>query len=228
VTNLLELVEDQLGVPVLIERFEANDIAGVLLLHAAGDSFVAINADHHPVRQRFTLAHELGHLHLGHQPRIELVSDVFGSATDPQEAEANYFAAEFLAPRHGLTTWLEERAEIGAVGLEAVARIALEFGIAYTTACYRLERAGVITAAEKRRLVTELRSSGGEYARRFSAVRLNDSIEGLWRSKDYPRVPRQTATYAERARDEGLIDDATHDTIMRGASETQDISSWFT
>jgi len=214
--------------PVLIERFETEDIAGVLLLHAAGDSFVGINADHHPVRQRFTLAHELGHLHLGHQPRIELTSDIFGSATDPQEVEANYFAAEFLAPRHGLIAWLEERDRISSVDAEAIARMALSFGIAFPAACYRLERAGVIGAPEKQGLVSELKASGGEYARRFSAIRLNDSIEDLWRSKSYPRVPRETATYAQLAHDEGLIDDSTHEAIMRGAGETQDISSWFT
>lgn len=228
VVDLLELVEGQLDVPVLIEQFAADDIAGVLLRHASGDRFVGINADHHPVKQRFTLAHELGHLHLGHQPRIERASDVFGSApTDPQEVEANYFAAEFLAPRQALTTWLEERDEIATVNAEAIARLALSFGIAFPTACYRLERAGAIGATAKRRLVAELSANGKQYAQRHGDARLKDAMEALWRDKAYPRVPRQTAIYAKQAHVDGLLDDDAYRAIAGDPNKEQDISSWF-
>lgn len=228
VADLLELVEGQLEVPVLIEQFEAKDIAGVLLRHASGDRFVGINADHHPVRQRFTLAHELGHLHLGHQPRVELARDVFGGAsTDPQEVEANYFAAEFLAPRQAVTAWLEEHDEIGTVTAEAAARLALSFGIAFPTACYRLERAGAIGATAKRRLVAELSANGKHYAERHGDARLTDAIEVLWRDRAYPRVPRQTAVYARQAHVDGLLDDDAYRAIAGDALEEQDISSWF-
>lgn len=230
IADLLELVEGVLDVPVLIERFEADKIAGVLLRHASSDSFVGINADHHPVRQRFTLAHELGHLHLDHQPRVELASDVFGSSTDPQEVEANYFAAELLAPRQAVTAWLEERDEIAALDAEAVARLALGFGISFPTACYRLERAGVIGATAKRRLIATLSAEGGQYARHHSQARLRDTVERLWRAGTdaYPRAPRQTTTYARQARLEGLIDRDAYLTIAGESADEQDVSSWFT
>lgn len=59
------------------------------------------NPDDSPRRQRFTLAHELGHHVLEHgdsfrDPAANFSLDNF----DYKEAEANRFAAELLMPRH--------------------------------------------------------------------------------------------------------------------------------
>ena len=54
--------------------------------------------------QRFTCAHELGHLYMSHQPSLDderILRRAPFSATstvDPQEREADAFAAMFLAP----------------------------------------------------------------------------------------------------------------------------------
>ena len=74
--------------------------------------FIGVNALHHPNRQRFTIAHEIGHLVL-HRDRIEKQVHVdkefrisFGLRRDTQstlgtdlmEIEANQFAASLLMP----------------------------------------------------------------------------------------------------------------------------------
>lgn len=49
-------------------------------------------------RQRFTTAHELGHIVLGHVGRYALVNREPSVQDDPVEQEANVFASRLLAP----------------------------------------------------------------------------------------------------------------------------------
>ncbi len=66
---------------------------------------IGINAKDHPNRQRFSLAHELGHFFLNHfQDRTDPdpgMDGVAEEAKDTRDQEANAFAAELLMP-HGL------------------------------------------------------------------------------------------------------------------------------
>ena len=70
---------------------------------------IGINSVHHPNRQRFTLAHELGHLvlhkvlissmvHVDKQLPFLLRSQKSASGKDKIEIQANQFAAELLMP----------------------------------------------------------------------------------------------------------------------------------
>jgi Zn-dependent peptidase ImmA (M78 family) len=56
---------------------------------------IAYNRDHHLHRQRFTIAHELGHLILEH---AELRNNKDDDTNNPEETAANQFAAELLVP----------------------------------------------------------------------------------------------------------------------------------
>lgn len=227
VADLLGVVERTVGVPVLIDRFDAADIAGVLLRRGDGDAFIGINADHHPVKQRFTLAHELGHVTLDHAPRVELADDLFGApATDPQEVEANYFAAELLAPRAAVRAWVADALPSDAVDAAGVARLAVTFGIALPTACFRLERAGAIDRPRKEQLLAELRQRGRALVAGVKRHRLRDRLETLWRDRAYPRVPELTARYAELALEQGLIEQAEYDRIARPLTGA-DVPDWF-
>jgi Zn-dependent peptidase ImmA (M78 family) len=60
-----------------------------------GVSFIRYNANHSTKRNRFTVAHELGHAMLGHTTECNRSSIV---TKDPREVEANQFAAELLTP----------------------------------------------------------------------------------------------------------------------------------
>lgn len=226
IRDLLDVAEETFEVPVLIDDLEDDRVAGVLLRHGDGDAFIAVNAHQGAVRQRFTLAHELGHLRMGHQPRVDMSSDVFGRGRNPQEIEANYFAAEFLTPRPAVIAWLEEHDLVDRAGdPSTVVHLALQFGIAFATASYRLERAGVVSTRAKHRLLDELQRSGPTLARLHATHRLMDTIEMLWRDRKYPRVPRQTVSYAERARAAGLLDDDEFHAIVPTPPEI-DFADW--
>lgn len=56
---------------------------------------IGYNRAQHPHRQRFTVAHEIGHLLLGHTSN-NFILDLYSKK--PEEIEANQFAAELLMP----------------------------------------------------------------------------------------------------------------------------------
>jgi Zn-dependent peptidase ImmA (M78 family) len=101
--NPVKMAED-LGTPV-VYRTMTPDVSGMLIREPSG-SVIGVNDQHAPVRQRFTVAHELGHLHL-HPGRplivdaavlVNLRDQVSSLATDREEIEANRFAAALLMP----------------------------------------------------------------------------------------------------------------------------------
>jgi len=68
---------------------------------------VGVNNSHHPNRQRFSIAHEIGHYLLGHYKDVFVdMSEISEGRFDAfdtdhnkvQEQEANYFAGELLMP----------------------------------------------------------------------------------------------------------------------------------
>src|SRR5690242_20712862 len=82
-----------------------GDMSG-LLFHEDGYIIIGVNELHPKTRQRFTIAHELGHLelhshdelHIDRNYRIYLRNQLSSQAVDPAEIEANAFAAELLMP----------------------------------------------------------------------------------------------------------------------------------
>ncbi|MNV69463.1 hypothetical protein D3C71_1623750 [compost metagenome] len=64
------------------------------------DWVMKVNALHHPNRQRFTIAHELGHFSRHRGGQAEFVDQNFfrNGDSSPMESEANRFAGELLMP----------------------------------------------------------------------------------------------------------------------------------
>lgn len=81
------------------------------MLFRSGDyQVIGVNSAHPTVRQRFTIAHELGHwaLHPGREiildvpVRVNLRDKASSMASDREEIEANAFAATLLMPENML------------------------------------------------------------------------------------------------------------------------------
>ena len=62
------------------------------------EPFIFVNQSCSVERQRFTVAHELGHIILGHVGKFELVNREPSEFDNPIEREANIFASRLLAP----------------------------------------------------------------------------------------------------------------------------------
>lgn len=104
----VETIAAALGISL---QYSATDeeVSGFLYRDAAGTTVIGVNSSHHPNRQRFTIAHELGHflLHVRsgvhvdsttNGPLVLLRSEVSSEGKDPEEVEANAFASELLMP----------------------------------------------------------------------------------------------------------------------------------
>src|SRR5262245_44148018 len=109
----VEAVAERLDAQVIYDDLE-EDVSG-FLLREKGVSTIAINKQHHPNRQRFTLAHECGHLflHAKEGDRLWVDKTLFfrddsKSGDHLSEIQANQFAAGLLMPEQLLRENLGE------------------------------------------------------------------------------------------------------------------------
>lgn len=115
---LVEELAKQLGVRLAFERMD-GEISGMLVRDPARNMVVmAINSSHPGTRQRFTIAHELGHLLL-HQGspvfvdravRVDFRDLNAASGHHRHEIEANAFGAELLMPEDLMLSAVRRRA----------------------------------------------------------------------------------------------------------------------
>ncbi len=77
---------------LVIRPWLLSDHVSGFLLEEDGCAAIAYNKNHHIHRQRFTVAHEIGHLILGHNNRNK------GRDRELDEKEAQIFATELLMP----------------------------------------------------------------------------------------------------------------------------------
>lgn len=86
----------KLGVSVrLYVPTDEND--GISLIHD-GEPLILVSANVPQARQRFTCAHELGHIILGHVGIYQLRNREPSATDNPIEQAANVFASRILAP----------------------------------------------------------------------------------------------------------------------------------
>ncbi len=107
--NPMEIAQ-HLGVKVSFVEFEKNlnNISG---FYDFEEDTIFVNMNEYPLRQTFTIAHELGHriLHAEWAKSSDykvLMREDTGTI-DPKEAEANTFAANLLVPRFMLDKYWE-------------------------------------------------------------------------------------------------------------------------
>lgn len=95
------------GARIRFAPFDEGELSGMIIQRGTGPAVIGVNARHPKVRQRFTIAHELGHLLLHPQTPVHVDKKCLPvrfrdqkSATgdDAAEVEANQFAAALLMP----------------------------------------------------------------------------------------------------------------------------------
>lgn len=149
----LETIAAAKGAEVLYERM-ASDVSG-MLIRERDRIIIGVNATHPPSRQRFTVAHELGHLllHPGRPlvvdaVRINLRDSRSSLATDLEEIEANAFAAELLMPRALVLRQFRALADAGTDSVkQAIHDLAYGFGVSDQAMEYRLANLGLLQAS---------------------------------------------------------------------------------
>ena len=145
----VDKIAQALGVALVEEKLDRN-VSG-LLFRRGEDKAIGINSSHSPVRQRFTIAHELGHLRL--HPGRELILDhvllnlrdkVSSLGTDKEEREANAFAAELLMPASEVTAEVRRLVDRGQTpNARFIADLAIYFDVSDQAMEYRLVHLGL-------------------------------------------------------------------------------------
>lgn len=126
------MIANKAGIKVI-----KNSTVNLLSANESGASFVHNNQwyivyDNTDTRQRcrFTIAHELGHIFLGHKLKRDNKIQLFDKSEPSAEQEANIFASRLLAP--ACVIW--------GVGLKTADEIAKLCDISFTAAEIRAER----------------------------------------------------------------------------------------
>ncbi len=138
--NLLHIAKS-MGVGVF--KSETLDTIGQVSLDGAGNYKIVIDPNQSKPRRRFTVAHELGHIALGHlRPGETLFRDgveqFFATTKDPREVAANKFAAQLLMPAELVKTAFEKMPDM------SVQRGAEIFGVSEAAMGYRLINLGLV------------------------------------------------------------------------------------
>ncbi len=100
---------------------------------------ILFNSSEVNTRQRFTIAHELGHHVMKHGERPRDTSAAFMNPLDSAEVSANRFAAELLMPIHPMRVMVEERQ------VTSVTALAMAFNVSEPAMMYRLRNLGYIS-----------------------------------------------------------------------------------
>lgn len=127
----------RLGVPVKL--FEGADGEDGYSMIVGGTPVVFVRAGCYPPRQRFTAAHELGHVLHGHVGRYNLVNREPTPGDNPIEQIANVFASRLLAP--ACVLW--------GCGVQTAEEVQRLCQISRQAAEYRMERLRVLYARQR-------------------------------------------------------------------------------
>jgi len=142
IPNLVEILEER-GIKVLSMKLKNIDglTARVRRESASVASVIVVNREDWGERQRFTLAHELGHMVLDISPKVD------------DERAAHRFAGAFLIPAETL------RAEIGrrrsSVGWSELFDLKRIFGVSVQALTYRCKDLGIFGNSLFRQLFEE-------------------------------------------------------------------------
>ncbi|HET8661437.1 MAG TPA: ImmA/IrrE family metallo-endopeptidase [Micromonosporaceae bacterium] len=155
--------------------------------------FIGVARTRNPMRQRSTLAHELGHVLFE-----DWTDNDAGSWSDRthEEIRADAFARHLLLPLDGLQEFLENREPVTQPTLSAVVQ---RFLVSPAIAAIALRQAGYIDAATKQEWMA---LSSPRLAVRFG---WSDQYHALQADSDQRRAPQRLLARAIRGYAEGVL-----------------------
>lgn len=137
---------------IRIEHGDLEDEVSGLLIIEGNQTIIGINAEHPEVRQRFTIAHEIGHFILQHHTHADLLVDADDflavyrrdnprSRDNKRERDANTFAGALLMPKDVLDRELGSRS-LGLFDDDDWKKLADRFKVSTQALLIRLTKLG--------------------------------------------------------------------------------------
>lgn len=147
ILSVVELLEE-CGIKVL--ALELSDIGGLTAYVRRGnkaiDAVIVVNLNHSGERQRFTLTHELGHLVLTVDDKVD------------SEKAAQRFAGAFLMPADAVRTEIGRRRT--SIGWSELFNLKRVFGVSVQAIVYRCRDLGIINDVLYTRLFRDISRFG--------------------------------------------------------------------
>lgn len=153
-------IAEQEGIDVRFQPFNGESDISAVLKRGSTKTIIGVNSSHSSTRQRFSIAHELGHYFLhqdegifvdfgksfGNKPTIRYRNSVSSMAVSKDEIEANRFAASLLMPfsllKHSVEQILEKNPNV--VPDNAVRALATEYHVSPAAMEFRLLNVGML------------------------------------------------------------------------------------
>jgi predicted secreted protein len=146
----------ELGIPLLFRPLKGLWGATVTTEPGARGVLVTTQRDLHV--QRFTVAHELGHILLGHKTSLDETVGLLGRFADnsrpAEEVGADTFASELLAPRSLMLSAAQRHrwTKDALVDPKNVYQLSLRLGISFQATCWALAAQKILPEQLSRRL----------------------------------------------------------------------------
>jgi Zn-dependent peptidase ImmA (M78 family) len=119
---------------------------------------IGVNSNHHPNRQRFTVAHEIGHFLLHEYEgfhfdgkdqgfQVKRRDDKSSKGTNTEEIEANLFASELLMPARFLEADLSKVSAVDLLdenNLDSFTELATRYAVSTQALTFRLAKLGYV------------------------------------------------------------------------------------
>jgi len=147
----VEFLAEKNGISIKREKFDDQKISGYIQTKTNVGTNIVVNKDNSPERQRFTIAHELGHyfLHSAQSVHVDDIAttdlvlyrnEVSSQATHLFEIEANQFAAELLMPEMLISKDVERFQKENLGMSDIVEKLSKKYNVSQAAMAIRLNR----------------------------------------------------------------------------------------
>ncbi|MUL42063.1 ImmA/IrrE family metallo-endopeptidase [Streptomonospora sp. PA3] len=191
--DLVALIEQVTGFDVAVLDVGPDEHGLTMRDPKGGAVFIGVARTRKPMRQRSTLAHELGHVRF--EDWIDSQAGDW-AARRFEEIRADAFARHLLVPKEGLLDFLGDRGALSVADLSAVVQ---RFVVSPSIAAIALHDAGYIDVALKREWMN---LSTPQLAFRFGWI---DHYRALQADSQHSRAPQRLLTRAITAYAEGVL-----------------------
>jgi len=191
--DLVAIIEQAAGVDVAVLDVGPDEHGLSMRDPKHNAVFIGVARTQHPMRQRSTLAHELGHVLF--EDWADINAGNWGGHT-PTETRATCFARHLLVPTHGLRQFIGDRRSVTESTLSAVVQ---RFLVSPAIAAIALRQAGYIDDETEQRWKT---LTTPQLAVRFG---WSDQYRALQAESDQRRAPQRLLARAIQGYVEGVL-----------------------
>jgi Zn-dependent peptidase ImmA (M78 family) len=191
--DLVAIIEQATGIDVAVLDVGPDEHGLTMRDPARGTVYIGVARTRNPMRQRSTLAHEVGHVLFQ-----DWADSDAGDWSDrnPAETRADAFARHLLVPVEGLRDFIGDRS---LAGVSALSPVVQRFLVSPPIAAIALCQAGYIDEATKRDWMT---LSTPQLAARFGWA---DQYQVLQANSDQRRAPQRLLARAITGYVEGVL-----------------------